>query len=820
MTKSNHCSWYGVTCNSSHGIAELKLEKNKLKGPFPADLGYLDSLAVVKLNENSLTGNIPDDICTKSTSTSLQVHGDVGNCPNDFQTDEGGYVIPGCCDNVKIDVDIFLMHFAGAVLGDTNCVNLDATESKVCKFISDKSNHDIFANGYPYDYDGNLWEFVKERAILAKIYFVNGGESWEDRTSWLSKETHCNWFGISCSDRSSVIGINLEGNQLKGPIPLELVSLNDLGDLTLSSNSLSGFIPDEICALSVDGNMHVKGDHVNCQNAFDSEMGEYADGCCDIVTINVDTYLSDFVATMFGESTCGNLEGKEADACTFISNKANHDIFTDGYPSDFEGNIWSFLKERTILVRMYLNDNGESWVENKDWMKNSNHCLWQGVLCTSTQSISSLSLPMNEMSGPFPSDLFGIEALENLNLSRNSLTGTIPDDLCSKSFTGSLYISGDSTNCPNTFMVETGILSPGCCKEVVIDLEKFLGDFVSSELGSFDCDSLEGVDTDVCKFMTNIESHELFDNGYPSDFTGHLWEWLKERSILARMYLTTGGTAWSTNTDWMSNKNHCDWYGVVCGTDTFSVSEINLAENKLSGPFPTLSSLSGLDDLKITSNALTGVIPEDLCVEADSGILSIEGDDANCPNEFDSSKGEYAPGCCDFVTINVETYLTNFVGVMFGDSCDKLDGINADVCQFMINKQNHGIFTEGYPYNFDGEVWEFMKERTLLVEMYLNNGGPSWKSSIGWLVGDHCEWHGVECTSTMSVAKLDLEGNGLTGPFPNYLEHFSYLESINFGSNSLDGSITDSLCIRPTLYVVGDSSNCAEGCCDISHAAA
>lgn len=94
---------------------------------------------------------------------------------------------------------------------------------------------------------------------------------------------------------------------------------------------------------------------------------------------------------------------------------------------------------------MYLNTAGGSWITNNAWLGSDNHCSWQGVTCSASNSVTELNLENNRLSGPYPSDLSSLESLSKLNLSANSLTGTIPNNLCTKS---SLHITGDPENCP------------------------------------------------------------------------------------------------------------------------------------------------------------------------------------------------------------------------------------------------------------------------------------------------------------------------------------------------------------------------------------
>ena len=115
-------------------------------------------------------------------------------------------------------------------------------------------------------------------------------------------------------------------------------------------------------------------------------------------------------------------------------------------------------QERTILARMYLNDGGAAWSAKTGWLGNGDHCTWEGVACSITNSVTGLALANNQLAGPYPDDLTGLSDLQSLNLSANALVGTIPDDLCiiSNSLT-SLYIHGDVANCPNN----------GCCDNII-----------------------------------------------------------------------------------------------------------------------------------------------------------------------------------------------------------------------------------------------------------------------------------------------------------------------------------------------------------------
>ncbi len=67
------------------------------------------------------------------------------------------------------------------------------------------------------------------------------------------------------------------------------------------------------------------------------------------------------------------------------------------------------------------------------------------------------------LTGDYPTGLDLLVRLTSLNTGDNALVGTIPDALCSKA---TLDISGDATNCPNTYNVDDAQWEPGCCTEV------------------------------------------------------------------------------------------------------------------------------------------------------------------------------------------------------------------------------------------------------------------------------------------------------------------------------------------------------------------
>ncbi len=86
----DHCSWEGVACSNESFVTELALQNNQLSGSFPPDLINLDNLSSLDLSANALIGIIPEDLCYRSTSDGLYIHGDVANCENT--------VPAGCCD--------------------------------------------------------------------------------------------------------------------------------------------------------------------------------------------------------------------------------------------------------------------------------------------------------------------------------------------------------------------------------------------------------------------------------------------------------------------------------------------------------------------------------------------------------------------------------------------------------------------------------------------------------------------------------------------------------------------------------------------------
>jgi Leucine-rich repeat (LRR) protein len=86
-------------------------------------------------------------------------------------------------------------------------------------------------------------------------------EIWKTETDWLSPNSVCGWFGITCGgsrdDDTEVVGISLAENGLGGTIPKELATLTQLKSLIMHTNGMAGTIPSQFGQLTHLRNLHL-----------------------------------------------------------------------------------------------------------------------------------------------------------------------------------------------------------------------------------------------------------------------------------------------------------------------------------------------------------------------------------------------------------------------------------------------------------------------------------------------------------------------------------------------------------------------------------
>ena len=84
-----------------------------------------------------------------------------------------------------------------------------------------------------------------EREALAALHNNTDGNNWNLDVGWLVGSDPCSWIGVTCEE-GHVTELNLDQNDLSGPIPAELGNLAALSVLNLGDNQLSGPIPAEL----------------------------------------------------------------------------------------------------------------------------------------------------------------------------------------------------------------------------------------------------------------------------------------------------------------------------------------------------------------------------------------------------------------------------------------------------------------------------------------------------------------------------------------------------------------------------------------------
>lgn len=91
---------------------------------------------------------------------------------------------------------------------------------------------------------------VSNRVVLEALYNNTDGPNWRNTENWLAAENICGWYGVACNDAGQVTRLDLNGNQLVGPLPAEVGQLTQLTHLDLGNNRLAGVIPPELGSLT------------------------------------------------------------------------------------------------------------------------------------------------------------------------------------------------------------------------------------------------------------------------------------------------------------------------------------------------------------------------------------------------------------------------------------------------------------------------------------------------------------------------------------------------------------------------------------------
>jgi hypothetical protein len=99
---------------------------------------------------------------------------------------------------------------------------------------------------------------------------------------------------------------------------------------------------------------------------------------------------------------------------------------------------------------------------------------------------------------------------------------------------------------------------------------------------------------------------------------------LRQRYVLALLYILWNGVKWQVNTGWLSSGNECSWTDVICDVNAV-VNEIDLHDNGLSGNLGSyVPLLTSLTSLLMDQNSLHGSLASEFGSMSNLNMLVLE----------------------------------------------------------------------------------------------------------------------------------------------------------------------------------------------------
>ena len=212
-------------------LTVLNLGGNGLTDPIPSQLGSLTALTGLYLNDNELSGRIPTELGSLSNLTDLHLWGNQlsGSIPSEL-------------GNMTALTGLYLG--ANQLMGPIPDLNrLTALE-----YLNLGSNN-LDVRWSTFESGGNL--NLENGTVKLKGLNLESSGLTGAIPDWIA------------SHHNELTWLNLSGNQLTGPIPLELGELTALTDLYLNDNQLTGSIPPELGRLTKLSRLVLRGNQLS-----------------------------------------------------------------------------------------------------------------------------------------------------------------------------------------------------------------------------------------------------------------------------------------------------------------------------------------------------------------------------------------------------------------------------------------------------------------------------------------------------------------------------------------------------------------------------